>query len=360
VSGQRLLGIDVARGVAVLAMIQTHAYDGWVLDSERAGIAFRATRVLGTLPLPLFLLLAGLGLALRAHTEAARGIPAEQTRARLVRDALKILLVGYGLSALYALLNGAHSIDAVLRPDVLHAIGLSLLLLSLLGIGGAPRLGSAAVMLTLLPVALSPSLSPLGRQTSPAFAPFVGLLVEVPGLTHMPLVPLLSFCATGAGLGLWLARESERDAPSLTAAAATSPGHMPRKLWQLAGLGSALLLIGVASSDWARAQGMMISRSHPSIAFNVMDLDGRALLALALAALSAPWLGRATPALVACGRHSLVLYGLHLPFCYGRLARPIRHALHKGSATLLVLALSAACVGVALALEHLRVSRARK
>jgi uncharacterized membrane protein len=67
---KRVAGVDVARGLAVLAMLQTHAYDGW-RDDARTSVGFAVTRVLATLASPSFthalsLPTATLGLALLA------------------------------------------------------------------------------------------------------------------------------------------------------------------------------------------------------------------------------------------------------------------------------------------------------
>ena len=80
----RVEGIDVARGVASLIMIQGHAYHGWVAPEHHdAGYAF--TRTLGTLPLPAFLVLAGAAVTWRLNTAAAR----HEDPARLQRSLAK-------------------------------------------------------------------------------------------------------------------------------------------------------------------------------------------------------------------------------------------------------------------------------
>ena len=76
----RIEAIDLARGLASLLMIQGHAYHGWVAPEHHASMGYRLTRVLGTLPLPAFLLLSGAGLAWRVHVAARRGERAEAVR----------------------------------------------------------------------------------------------------------------------------------------------------------------------------------------------------------------------------------------------------------------------------------------
>jgi hypothetical protein len=60
------------------------------------------------------------------------------------------------------------------------------------------------------------------------------------------------------------------------------------------------------------------------------------------------------------GRHSLFVYGLHLPFCYGLFGRPLRRQLDMLSATLWLLALLSLCTAAVWARERLRTWRREK
>ena len=57
-------------------MLQTHAFDGWVSPSAKAGLGYAFSRALANIPAPLFLLLAGVGLSLgrRLPQRAARAM----------------------------------------------------------------------------------------------------------------------------------------------------------------------------------------------------------------------------------------------------------------------------------------------
>jgi len=344
--GARLVAIDVARGVAVLLMIQTHAYDGWARTSERAGPGFQLTRVLGTLPLPMFLLLAGLGVALRADAARRRDEQLAGVRSDMLVSGLRILGTGYALSIGYALMDGARAPQILLRADVLHTIGLSLAIMALAGLGRFRSLSGAGAALTLLPVLVCPFLTRLGAELSGPSRYLWALLIDVPDVTRMPVVPLLSFCATGSLLGLWLVRSAGQASPAFGRA--------------LCGLGAILLCLGLVGTVWVKAQGIPMSRAHFSIVFNVLDLDGRAFVAIGLSLIATPWLGRARPILSACGRHSLFIYGLHLPFCYGAPSRMLKRALSMQTASLLVLLLCAACIAAALGLGHLQHARSKR
>ena len=61
---KRIAYIDWVRGLACLAMFQTHCYDSWLAGAARKGNFFRYSQDVGTLPAPLFLFLAGVSCAL--------------------------------------------------------------------------------------------------------------------------------------------------------------------------------------------------------------------------------------------------------------------------------------------------------
>ncbi|MGH9780008.1 MAG: heparan-alpha-glucosaminide N-acetyltransferase domain-containing protein, partial [Candidatus Acidiferrales bacterium] len=64
VTKERLDYIDWMRGLACLTMFQTHCYDSWLIPTARNTEFFGWSQLIGTLPAPLFLFLAGVSLAL--------------------------------------------------------------------------------------------------------------------------------------------------------------------------------------------------------------------------------------------------------------------------------------------------------
>ncbi len=354
----RLPGVDLARALALLAMLDAHAYDGWVRSGARTGPAFALTRAVATLALPAFLLLAGVSLALRAHGAAARGEPLARVRRGLVMRGARLVLAGYALSAGCAVLDGGLRLDTVLRADVLHAIGLSLALLAGLGLrepragdNGLRSLARAAAVLGLLAWLSCPWLSRLGGRLGGPVRYAAALFIDVPGVTRMPVVPLLAWASAGVLLGLSLARLH---------------GDTTRvQGWALrAGLPSGLLACALgagAQSLLGASLALVPARTNVGIYPNALELGGRALLLLVVATWLAPRLGpRLRAPLLAMGRHSLLLYVAHLPFCYGRLARPFARALSLPQASLGVLLLLFACAALALGLERARRVRAAR
>lgn len=337
----RIEGVDVARGVASLIMIQGHAYDGWVAPAHKDSAAYLFTRLLGSLPLPAFLVLAGAAIVLRVDAARRRGEAAEAVRRGVLRRGLGVLAWGYGTNAAYALMDGWDGPATFLRADVLHVIGLSIVALAFFGIRGArapslqPLVGAAAG-LAVVPTLLCPWLSPLGAAVDgPARYP-AALFVDVPGVTRMPFVPLSAWLGVGALAAVAMLRARAR-APGPKSGA----GAPDRFLLGLAagGLGAAVLGSRGAAL-LVEALGGTLSRAHPAVWLNVVDLAGRGLFVLGVAAFASTRLPEAARrVLVRLGRGSLVAYVFHIPFCYGALGAPLRGRLDMVTATGFVLLL---------------------
>lgn len=331
----RQVAVDVARGLAVLLMIQTHAFDGWVAAEHKASVGYGLTRVVASIPAPLFLMLAGVGLSLGAQAAAQRGKRDSAIRWALARRGLGIVGYGYLASAVYAAIEGrqpwASLHSQLFRADILHCIGLSLALCSLLILRRTfPVARAVGLMLGALLAALAlPRLVAL--PSSPWLAALWGLWLDVPGYTRFPLLPLVGFCALGVLVG----------------------GRLPNlRLSPRAALASMVLCALVALLAWLATRGLLgllggrLSRSHPAVVANFIDGAARSLATLALAHWLAPrlsvgWLG----VLLRLGSASLFAYALHIPLCYGRLAAPLFGRCSVAEAAPWVLLLMALCWG---------------
>ena len=71
-SAARRTYLDVLRGLAVLIMIEAHVIDSWTTAADRGSRAFGRSLILGGFGAPLFLLLAGVAVALSAGSKARR------------------------------------------------------------------------------------------------------------------------------------------------------------------------------------------------------------------------------------------------------------------------------------------------
>ena len=121
------------RGLACVLMFQTHCYDAWLGGDARNTSFLKGSQLLGTLPAPLFLFLAGVSFALVTDKLIRKNLrPAEITRAMLRRGA-EIFAFGllFRLQEFLIAWGWAPWSD-LLRVDVLNIIGLSMILMALL------------------------------------------------------------------------------------------------------------------------------------------------------------------------------------------------------------------------------------
>ncbi|MEM1414111.1 MAG: heparan-alpha-glucosaminide N-acetyltransferase domain-containing protein [Myxococcota bacterium] len=338
---RRVAGVDVARAVASLVMIQGHAYHGWVAPEHR-DTAYAFTRVLGTLPLPSFLVLAGAAMTMRLRAAVQKGERAGDVRRALVRRGLQVFGYGYAVNLAYGLLDGGLDLPTLLRADVLHVIGLSIAAAAAWGVrpdgAGAPDLGRFArrsAGLALAVTLVCPFLSALtpGTPTPLGFA--VALVADVPPYTRMPFVPLAAWLGVGVATTVVLLRAAD-DSPFAAVAGSS------RRALAIAALGG----LGVALAGDALTElvvgGDRLSRAHVAVWPNVLAYAGRGVLVLAAGMALAPALGpRTRAALTQLGRGTLLAYIVHVPFCYGRLAGDLLGTQTMAGATLWLVPLMA-------------------
>jgi hypothetical protein len=342
-------------------MIQGHAYDGWVDAEGKQTAAYLFTRLLGTLPLPSFLILAGAAIALRAEAAIAKREAPAAVRAGLARRGIEILVIGYAVNAVSALIDGWEGPETFFRADVLPLIGLCIATLAVAGIGpdahGAldrRRLAITAAVLCVVPVVICPWVTPWSRGVEGPARFALGLLAEVPEVTRMPFVPLAGWAGVGVLIGLFLVHANR-----LARSVAGAPRHV-----LLALLGIA---IGVAvgftqlTRVWVEASGVPLDRAHPAVVANAIELAGRGTVVLAAGALVTPYLPEAVRrVLLRLGRGSLVAYVFHVPFCYGALGEPIRGRLDMVEATFFVVLLEVASFGAVWVRDTIRDRRSTR
>jgi uncharacterized membrane protein len=121
------------RGLACVLMFQTHCYDAWLGGDARNTSFLKGSQLLGTLPAPLFLFLAGISFALVTDKLIRKNLgPAEITRI-MARRGAEIFAFGllFRLQE-YLIAWGWAPWSDLLRVDVLNIIGLSMILMALL------------------------------------------------------------------------------------------------------------------------------------------------------------------------------------------------------------------------------------
>jgi uncharacterized membrane protein len=119
----RRVYIDWARGLAVLLMIQGHTLDAWTREADRHSTGFFRALVLGGFAAPLFLWLAGLGVAMSAarlgRTSDGRAAAVD----KICRRGLEIFILAFLFRVQAFLVTpGSHPVT-IFRVDILNVMG---------------------------------------------------------------------------------------------------------------------------------------------------------------------------------------------------------------------------------------------
>lgn len=304
----RLVGLDVARCLALLGMVATHVLDARTPDGELATAQWLA----GGRASALFAVLAGVSLALMTR-EPLRGRP-------LALRSLGIACRAVLIAALGLLLGGLDSGVAVILTyyGVLFVVGLPFTLLRV----------RTLVPLTVAWVVVAPVVSHLVRPDlpergfeSPSIAQLAdpGQLASELFLTgYYPVVPWLAYLLAGIALG----RLDLRDTSLLGALA-------------LGGLGTAVLATRVSASlvdpaiasenatgmfgttpadgDWG---WLLVVAPHSATPFDLAQTIGSAVLVISVCLLVERLLPRAATTVLGvvlgAGAATLTLYSLHV------------------------------------------------
>ena len=305
---ERVLAMDLLRGLAVAAMIGVHTVNALLDPALRQGVLSAVVHFASGLVAPAFLLVAGFTFLLG---NAPEGTGRRTFRSRLPRVLGRIgliWLVGYLLHLpAYTLGDwrvrvGASGWQEFLGVDVLHCIGASLLMLLVLRLvvpGGRALLGAvvlAGSLAVLLagPVWQAESVARLPLWLSGYLAPF--------GTTLFPLLPWFGFVAAGAVLSLLWTR---------TRAA----GEEERFQRALLRTGLALALPGLALLVLVRDHLHLLVDERPAPLFFLCRL-GFVLLLVAAGLRACRGRAALAPFIAWPARESLLFYVLHLKLLY--------------------------------------------
>jgi len=334
-------------------MFVAHGYDAWVAPANKIGLGYRVTREIAAAAIPSFFLLAGLSIGLRWLRVPPGEHPA--MRGALALRGLRLIAAGYALSLAYAALDGGLERPEIwLRSDVLHAIGASMLVLAALlfaarsdaglqagrlqALKATNRVHGVVAVVAVLIVALWPVLARSSwwqahGSLGYALAPFL----PVDGITRFAAVPLVVFCIAGVTHALY-----------------HHGANVPRSV-------SAFLLVTGPACVWVVAPETRVwlhgaaPTEDNAMRYTVVGGLGRGLFMLSLVRLlPAPSLAPFT----LLGRHSLLLYAVHIPFCYGRFGKPLRARLDLAQASLALAVLTGAALLLAACFEAYSARRA--
>lgn len=330
-SGQRIEVIDWLRGVAVVLMIQAHAYDAWLAPSEKIGPAYTVIRHLSGLPSRLFLLLVGVSAAIRFEGQLSKGVPAQKMRAQACKRGLEIVGLAYLFRLQEHVLAGFRGgWEMLFRIDILNAIGASLILVGLIA---TPRGGRRQIGIAIFAAAVFLGFGPLiGPWHFPAWLPrpLTSYIGGQRPMCWFPMFPWAAWALLGVAIGHIWVRES-------------TDGHRQARCFLLSGLlGVAITssVIGIRAINpyIIRYPSELVQQMGPGSFFFRLGIIG------AIAAVG--WLvtrlsGDRFSPMKQLGRTSLLIYWVHVDLCYGGIARPVRGKLGIPGATLGIVLLTA-------------------
>jgi uncharacterized membrane protein len=343
--GRRREYLDWLRGVAVLIMIEAHTLDAWTRPADRASAVYEWAVIVGGMGAPLFLLLAGVSVALAATSRAAALGSDAAAAATVRRRGGRIFLYAF-LFRLQSFVLSGSPVSSLLKVDILNVMGLSIVGAALLW--PAARGWAARLLLFSAATVTIAMTTPLVRGS-----PWVQLLPDpiewyfrpVPGRTNFTLLPWAGFVTAGVAVGVWLARSP----------AAGSSGTTMRTL-AVAGLGMA---VAGYSASYLPALYPLTSFWTSSPTFFFVRAG---LLVLAIAVAWA-WERLVRPGawspLRILGRESLFVYWIHVEMVYGLLTLPLHRRLPLPGALAAFLAFALLMLG-AVGLKHRVEDRLRR
>jgi len=327
----RLAWIDWMRGLACVLMFQTHCYDAWLGGEARNGRFIKGSQLLGTLPAPLFLFLAGVSFALVTSKLIRKNLSTGEITRTMARRGAEIL--GFGLLFRvqeYAIAWGWAPWSDLFRVDVLNIIGLSMILMALLcGVvlrmtrqmgtttPGIP-VATLAISATSVAALIGLLTPPLYTSWRPTWLPWE-LESYVDGCHNLgapqpwlfPMFPWTAFAFAGLAAGFILFSDALRERSAATLAA-------------FAGFGIVAILMAYEFDHSAIQIYSVYDYWHTSPNF----LMTRIGLLLVIAFLSyvwcqwvlgslGSWATRFSP-IIQLGQASLLVYWVHIEFVYGR------------------------------------------
>jgi uncharacterized membrane protein len=337
------------RGLACLLMFQTHCYDSWLSPSLRQSKFFMYSQLGGTFPAPLFLFLAGISFALVTEKLRTKNLPPAQIARATIRRGAEIFAFGLLFRFQeYVIAWGWAPLSDLLRVDILNTIGLSMMLMGVLcwmvlAIKREEQARTALVLASAGTALLISLLTPLLWTTwRPVWLPWP-LQSYIDGVHNLgtpqawlfPILPWSAFAFAGLSAGFIL----------------QSPGARQREAATFFAMGgTGLLLIAVSRFFDAQPRQLyaVYDYWHTSPNFFLIRV-GMLLLILTASYAWCRWgAGQwGFSPLIQLGQASLLVYWVHIEFVYGRASILPKHACSIPTASIGLLVIFLAMLGLA-------------
>ena len=296
-------------------MIQGHLLDSWTRQADRETSAYtHAIIVIGALGTPLFLLLAGVAVALSAGSKTRRIGNASAAVNAVARRGLQIFALAFLFRLQAWTIGGSSNMRDLLKVDILNIMGPSIVFAALLWKTGR-SVASRCVAFAIVTAATA-FVTPLVRMAPLRVLPdpLEAYIVPVAGLSNFVFFPWSGFVFAGAFAGVLIdgVRSDEHE----------------RRLnvsFAVAGLSLVFAAYGAShlpslyknSSFWTSSPAYFFLR------VGLMMLGIWSAYAWTARYVSA---GRWSP-VIQLGRTSLFIYWIHVELVYGVISRPLHRRL---------------------------------
>jgi uncharacterized membrane protein len=352
----RLAYIDWMRGLACVAMIQAHCYDSWLNPEARKTVLYRWSQELSTLPALIFLFLCGVSFVLVTERLRQQKKPAlEIFKTALLRGAE---IFGFGLLLRvqeFVLGYPKSPWTDLFRVDVLNILGVSLILMALFWkLTTAPSVISAGLadqrwrnrtiaLALLVAAAIAVAAPPLWTTHRLRFLPWMlesyinGVhIYDAPQPWLFAIFPWCGFAFVGLAFGLFILSDFALRREVLALAIAASIG-----------------VVACALSLWWDYSGTRIYAVydywHSSPNFFLMRCGILLILAFAIFAWCRwGWATKGFSPFIQFGKTSLLVYWAHIEFVYGRLSMLPKGKSSIPLATLGMVVIFAAMLGISI------------
>jgi uncharacterized membrane protein len=285
----------------------------------------------------MFLLMAGVAMAIKFEGQLARGVDRRAMVRGSVRRGFEVLLLGYLFRLQEYALSFFWDWHDVLRVDILNCIGVSMMLAAPLT---APRRGRPQIAVALIVAAVFVALGPLvGPAHFPRWLPrhLTSYIGGQQPMAWFTLFPQFAWVLVGIAVGHWWTR-ANRD------------GRLGRA-FVLSALGGAALtgtvmLIRRYDPYIIRYPSEYVQQLGPgTFCYRLGTIGPLALLAYALT--SGPLRGRFSVMRI-FGQTSLLVYWVHVELVYGLLFKRFANRLTLTQATIGFVLITAAMLGLSL------------
>jgi uncharacterized membrane protein len=324
--------LDWMRGLAVVVMIQCHAFNSFVRMDLRDGGPYVLSQFVGGMAAPLFLFMAGMTLGFQMESlERREGRRVSRWLVSLRRAAYIL-----GIAYLFRLGNWAGSLphasaQEITKVDILNCMGLGMIALAVLAVVPSKSRAHFAAAVGLAIAAASPLMANLDWSGVPSLVH--EYLAPGLGRGRFAFFPYASYVAFGLATGTVVKR--------------IDADRMERLMQWSVLIGFALVFaaqyfsnlpysIYPKSNFWTDSPALILIR----VGICLLAMAGAYLWTEYCAAPRWSWMQT-------LGKTSLLVYWVHVMMVYGTWANPIKRTMNGWQAALATLAVTALMVGLA-------------